>query len=106
MADNFSRTQSRRIAYTRPTPAEYAARQAALGVADEFIDVMRMRYWTVPMGIGKKVTPELGELLGRPPITMAQYAADYNERVAAASAAEPGITGMPRLFRPVGDLMR
>lgn len=113
VADIFSRTQGRRITYLRPTPAEYAARQAALGVADEFIDVMRMLYWTVRMGIGKKVTPELGELLGRKPITMAQYATDYKERFAAANAAEkaaarplPGINGTPRLLRPVVELMR
>ena len=69
VAHIFTRVQGRRITYRRPTPAEYAARQKALGVADEFVTVMRMLYWTVRLGIGKKVTPDLGELLGRPPRT-------------------------------------
>lgn len=113
VADIFTQAQGRTITYKRPTPAEYAARQQALGVADEFVDVMRMLYWTVRLGIGKKVTPELGELLGRAPLAMAQYATDYRERFAAASGAErgaarplPGINGTPRLFRPVVELMR
>jgi uncharacterized protein YbjT (DUF2867 family) len=113
VAELFSGTQGRRITYKRPTPAEYAARQKALGVPDEFIDVMRMLYWTVRLGIGKKVTPELGELLGRAPVTMAQYAADYKERFAAASAAEraaarplPGAAGKTNLLRPVVELVR
>ncbi len=75
VADIFSHVQGRRITYVRPTPGEYAARQVALGVPDEFVKVMRSLYWTVRLGIGAKVTPELGELLGRPPVTMQQYAA-------------------------------
>lgn len=113
VAGTFTRTQGRQITYKRPTPKEYAARQKALGVADEFIDVMRMLYWTVRLGMGQKVTPELGELLGRAPITMVQYAEDFKERFVEASAAErktarplPGINGTPRLLRPVAELMR
>jgi hypothetical protein len=55
--------QGRTIRYLRPTPNEYVARQRALGVQPEFIQVMRSLYWTVRPGIGAKVTPELGELL-------------------------------------------
>ena len=113
VADIFTKVQGRRISYLRPTPAEYAARQKTLGVQDEFIDVMRSLYWTVRLGIGKRMTPELRELLGRPPITMAQYAVDFKERFAAASLAEkaaartlPRINGPPRLVRPIVDQMR
>ncbi len=74
VADIFTEVQGRTIRYVRPTPGEYAARQEALGVAAEFIKVMRSLYWTVRLGIGAKVTPELAQLLGRPPITMAQFA--------------------------------
>lgn len=112
VADIFTRTQARRITYKRPTPGEYAARQKALGVAGEFVAVMRSLYWTVRLGIGKKVTPELGELLGRKPITMAQYAADYKERFAAADAKEraaarplPGASER-NLLRPIVELMQ
>ena len=112
VADIFTKAQGRKIAYLRPTPAEYAARQQAIGVEDEFIAVMRSLYWTVRLGIGKKITPELGQLLGRPPITMAQYAADFKDLFAAASPAErkaaaplPGAA--PRnLLRPLVELMR
>ena len=52
-----SAVQGRTIIYARPTPAEYAARQRALGVEDAFIRVMRSLYWTVRLGIGAKVTP-------------------------------------------------
>ena len=75
VADIFTEVQDgARIRYVRPTPGEYATRQEALGVAAEFIKVMRSLYWTVRLGIGAKVTPELAQLLGRPPITMAQFA--------------------------------
>lgn len=113
VADIFSRVQGRPITYRRPTPAQYAARQKALGVPGEFIDVMRMLYWTVRLGIGKRVTPELGELLGRAPVTMKQYAVDYKGRFAAATAAEraaaqplPGMDGALRLLRPLVELAR
>jgi len=112
VADIFTQVQGRRIAYLRPTPAEYAARQRALGVPAEFIAVMRSLYWTVRLGIGAKVTPELGELLGRPPGTMAQYARDFAHRFAAASAAEraaakpaPGARATNWL-RPVVELLK
>ncbi len=88
VADIFTQAQGRTITYKRPTPAQYAARQRALGVEDEFIKVMRSLYWTVRLGIGAKTTPDVAELLGRPPITMAEYARDYAERFAAASPAE------------------
>jgi uncharacterized protein YbjT (DUF2867 family) len=113
VADIFSHTQGRRITYLRPTPAEYAARQQALGVPDEFIQVMRSLYWTVRLGIGKKVTPELAELLGRAPITMKQYAVDFKERFSAATPEEkaraqplPGIGSAPRFIRPAIELMK
>jgi uncharacterized protein YbjT (DUF2867 family) len=112
VAEIFSAVQGRSIRYVRPTPGEYAARQAALGVPDEFIEVMRSLYWTVRLGIGAKVTGELGELLGRQPIKMAEYAADCAPRFAAASAAErsaarplPGARRR-RLLRPVVELLR
>lgn len=112
VADIFTQTQGQRITYKRPTPAEYAARQKALGVPDEFVTVMRSLYWTVRLGIGKKVTPELGDLLGRAPITMAQYAADYKERFAPADDEEraaaqllPGASKR-NLLRPVLELMQ
>jgi uncharacterized protein YbjT (DUF2867 family) len=88
VADIFRSVQGRPIRYVRPTPAEYAARQRALGVPEEFIKVMRSLYWTVRLGSGAHVTPELGELLGRSPITMAQYARDFAARFAAASPTE------------------
>jgi uncharacterized protein YbjT (DUF2867 family) len=112
VAAMFSGAQGRRIRYTRPTPAEYAARQAALGVPEEFIQVMRMLYWTVRLGIGAKVTPELGELLGRPPITMAQYACDFAPRFAAATEAERAAArplsggGQANVLRPLVELLQ
>jgi hypothetical protein len=112
VAEIFSRVQGCIIHYLRPTPAEYAARQRALGVPEEFLAVVRSLYWTVRLRIGAKVTPELGELLGRPPVTMAQYACDFAARFAAASPAErtaaqplPGAIGT-NLLRPIVELLQ
>jgi uncharacterized protein YbjT (DUF2867 family) len=112
VGDIFSEVQGRPIHYLRPTPAEYSARQRAQGVQEEFIKVMRSLYWTVRLGIGAKVTPELGELLGRPPITMARYAQDFAPRFAAAPPAEraaarplPG-AAPTNLLRPLVELLQ
>ncbi len=112
VASIFTTVQGRTIRYLRPTPGEYAARQKALGVADEFVKVMRSLYWTVRLGIGKKLTPELGKLLGRPPITMAEYARDFAPQFAAASPREraaarplPG-AAKTNLLRPLVELLQ
>jgi uncharacterized protein YbjT (DUF2867 family) len=112
VAEIFTQVQGRPIRYRRPTAAEYAARQQALGVQPEFIKVMRSLYWTVRLGIGAKVTPELGQLLGRPPVTMADYARDFVERFSAATPAErAAVRPLPgarpaNLLRPLVELLQ
>ena len=112
VASIFSAVQGRTIIYARPTPAEYAARQRALGVEDAFIRVMRSLYWTVRLGIGAKVTPELCDLLGRPPLTMQQYALNFATRFAAGSRAErDAALRLPcarriHLLRPLVELLQ
>jgi hypothetical protein len=112
VAEIFSQVQGRPIRYARPTPSQYAARHRAKGVPEEFITVMRSLYWTVRLGIGAKVTPELGQLLGRASINMRQYAADFAERFAPGSAAEraaarplqSGARG--KMLLPLAELLR
>jgi len=105
VADIFTRVLGRRIVYTRPTPAEYARRLREQGFPAEFIQVQGMLYFPVRMGWGAKITPEMEQLLGRPPRDMAQYVADYADCWRTARSPAP-TERSTRQWQPVGSLMR
>lgn len=79
VANIFSNILGRPITYTRPSPGQYARRMREMGIQPEFIAVMQAIYMTVRLGLGRRVTPDAGRLLGRPPKTMREFIYDHKE---------------------------
>ena len=77
VAQVFTQVLGRPIRYLQPTPLAYGRRLRAEGVRPEFIRVMQGIYFTVRLGLGARVTAEVQQLLGRPPIRLEQYVRDY-----------------------------
>ncbi len=70
----------RKITYRNPSHRKFATRMREQGVSEEFIEVMKMLYWPIRLGLGGGLTSEVFRLLGRKPYTMRQYVSDYAER--------------------------
>nr|WP_254905560.1 hypothetical protein [Bacillus thuringiensis] len=51
------------------------------GLKNDFILVMIGIYTTARLGLAKKVTEDLEQLLGRKPTTLKQFAHDYKEQL-------------------------
>jgi uncharacterized protein YbjT (DUF2867 family) len=73
----FSDVLGRPIRYSRPSILAFAARMRARGHPWSFVLVMIGIYTTARLGLAAAVTPDAEQLLGRPPITVRQYAEDY-----------------------------
>lgn len=79
MAQHMSRAAGREIRYV--PVAEEAARQAMLGIGmDEwYVEAVLELYGAVRAGYTSLVNGEVERLLGRPPISFAQFASDHAE---------------------------
>lgn len=77
VAGIFSRILSRDIVYANPSIIAFARRQRQKGVEWPFIVVMIALYSTARFGLAKHISPELEQLLGRPPTTMTQFIEDH-----------------------------
>ncbi len=77
MAKIFSEVLGRDIKYTNPSPLKFKRVMLERGVDKAFVNVMVALYFTTGMGMAKKVTPDLENLLGRKPITVKQFVEDY-----------------------------
>lgn len=77
VASILSQALKRPITYCKPAPAAYARRLREQDIPEDFIKVMGWLYWPIRWGLGGKITRDVQQLLGRPPITFRQYAADY-----------------------------
>jgi uncharacterized protein YbjT (DUF2867 family) len=78
VAEIFTEVLGRPIHYSKPSVVRFfwrwwRSRKRPL----VFTLVMTILYMTVALGWGDKLSPELGQLLGRPPLTMRQYVEDY-----------------------------
>lgn len=51
------------------------------GIKPDFIMVMIGIYTTAKLGLAKRVTPDLLELLDKSPITMEEFVHDYREQI-------------------------
>ena len=69
----------RPIRYANPSMLNFVLQKRREGVPWAFALVMLGLYTTCKLGLAAKITPDLGELLGRPPISMRQYIRDYRE---------------------------
>ncbi len=67
----------RPIRYTNPSMLNFVLQKRREGVPWAFALVMLGLYTTCKLGLAAKITPDLGRLLGRPPVSMRQYIRDY-----------------------------
>lgn len=87
VAEIFTEVLDRTITYAKPSPRQYKKRMRALGIEEQFIEVMLGLYFTVRMGFGAQVTGDVPQLLGRPAITMRRYVEDYAHKWQLPEAA-------------------
>lgn len=74
----LSDTLKRPIRYTNPSIWRFRQAMRASGHPSGFINVMTMLYLVVRFGRSGAITHEVERLLGRPPITLAQFARDHS----------------------------
>lgn len=67
----------RPIAYADPSPLAFWRRSRKAGVPAAFVTVMLGLYTVARLGLAARVTPELEQLLGRPPITVRRFVEDH-----------------------------
>lgn len=79
VAELFTEVLGRTITYRNPNIIRFIRYQRQQGVPMPFVLVMVGLYTATRFGSGKRVTGEVEQLLGRPPITMRQYIEDYAE---------------------------
>lgn len=77
VAGIFSQVLGRRIVYRSPSIVPFVWKTIRRGTPLPFALVMAWLYHQTRNGMSAGVTPEVARLLGRPPITLRQYIADY-----------------------------
>lgn len=79
VAEIFSKVLNRDIEYTNPSIFRFYYRMYKRGMKAGYILVMIALYTTARLGLAKKTTNKLEELLCREPISVEQYVRDYKE---------------------------
>ncbi|GAB4210276.1 MAG: NmrA family NAD(P)-binding protein [Roseiflexaceae bacterium] len=87
VAELLSQALNRPIRYPRPSIPAFALRMRSRGLDWAFILVMIGIYTTARLGMAGGVTPDTAQLLGRAPISVAQFARDYRSSWARPDAA-------------------
>jgi uncharacterized protein YbjT (DUF2867 family) len=77
VAATFSEVLGRRIRYADPSPLRFAARWLKRGASIPYIAVMTAIYTVARLGLAGRVTSDVTELLGRPPIKMRRFAEEH-----------------------------
>jgi uncharacterized protein YbjT (DUF2867 family) len=75
----FTEVLGRPIRYANPSPLAFVRRMRARGLPLGFILLMLALYTTARLGLAATVTDDTARLLGRPPIALRQYIADYRQ---------------------------
>ncbi|UQN09959.1 SDR family oxidoreductase [Deinococcus sp. QL22] len=78
-ADIFSVTLGKRIRYSNPSPVRFVRVVRGRGVALGFALFMLAEYTVAKLGLAGEVTPTIAKVLGRPPISLRQFAEDFRE---------------------------
>ncbi len=79
VAKIFSRVLNKEIKYTSPSIFRFFYRMHKRGMKTGYILIMIALYTTARLGLAKKTTNKLEELLGRQPISVEKYVSDYKE---------------------------
>lgn len=77
VAAKLSAELARPIAYTNPSALGFLRQQVSAGRPFGFAFVMTALYTLTRMGNAKDITPDVENLLGRPPIAFDQFAHDF-----------------------------
>lgn len=77
VAQVLSQEMGRTITYVNPSFSAFRRRLEAQGKPPEYIAVMKSIYTPVRLRLAGGLTDELARLLGRPPITLEQFAQDF-----------------------------
>lgn len=77
LAEVIGAAVGRPIRYTNPSSETFRIHQLSTGAAADYVEVMQGIYFPVRLGVAGGVTDDFSRLMGRPPITIEQYAADY-----------------------------
>ncbi|MFF3024647.1 SDR family oxidoreductase [Gottfriedia sp. NPDC057948] len=77
VAEILSKHLRKDIIYTNPSILTFWRKMRKKGLAREFIIVMIGIYTTAKLGLAKKITTDLEDLLGREPIKFEQFVIDY-----------------------------
>jgi len=79
VAEIFTEVLGRPIRYSKPSVIRFFWRWRSRKMPLAFILVMSILYLTVAFGRAGKLSPQLSQLLERPPLTMRQYVEDYKQ---------------------------
>ncbi|MDZ8188688.1 MAG: SDR family oxidoreductase [Nostoc sp. ChiSLP02] len=79
VADIFTEVLGKLIGYTNPSLLKFIWQMRERGLSLDFILVMAAIYTTARLGLAGSITPDVEQLLGRPPLTMRQYVEDYRK---------------------------
>lgn len=77
VAEIFTQVLGRIITYKNPSASAYLVRQLRQRTSSPYALVTTWLYTNTRKGMAERVTGEVAQLLGRPPITMHQYIDDY-----------------------------
>ncbi|MED3352856.1 SDR family oxidoreductase [Bacillus thuringiensis] len=81
VAKTISKEIKENIIYINPSIFKFRKKMMQKGLKNDFILVMIGIYTTARLGLAKKVTEDLEQLLGRKPTTLKQFAHDYKEQL-------------------------
>ncbi|MGA5716776.1 SDR family oxidoreductase [Bacillus bombysepticus] len=81
VAETISKETKENITYTNPSIFKFRKRMMQKGLKNDFIMVMIGIYTTARLGLAKKVTVDLEQLLGRKPTTLKQFIQDYKDQI-------------------------
>ncbi|MCW5850372.1 MAG: SDR family oxidoreductase [Anaerolineae bacterium] len=79
VAQILSEVLGRRIVYSNPSIPRFVLHMRRRGLGWGFILVMVGIYTTCRLGLAGGITPDTQQLLGHPPLTLRQFAADYRD---------------------------
>ncbi|MGA4467104.1 SDR family oxidoreductase [Bacillus bombysepticus] len=81
VADIISKETKQKITYTNPSILKFKRRMVQKGIKSDYIMVMIGIYTTAKLGLAKRITPDLVNLLGRSPFTMEEFIRDYKNQI-------------------------
>ena len=73
----FTAVLGKKIVYTRPSLLKFIRKSLKRGTPFKFVLIMAGLYTSTRLGMAERITSTVKELLGRPPISLRQYAQDY-----------------------------